>query len=407
MDHGGQPKLLRELNAKVLLNIVREKGPLSRPALAKLSGLSLPTVNARIRTLLEMGYINELGQTKSRGGRPAQLLEFNWEFGYIVGIDVGGYQISVALADLAGDLVACERRRLGAHVDGEHVRGTISEVFHQVLAQQNLELGVLMAGGLSTPGVVDPRTGKVSLVPNIPGWAELEPAKLLERLIGKPVVIENNVNAAVEGEQWRGVARDTQDVVFVDIGKGIGAGILIEGKLYRGLGGAAGEIGLQRDFHDDEPLRGLFGPLERECSGLGMAEHYRELTGGDELVAARELYEKAHAGDELAQRVIDESVSMLAGGLVNMCTVLAPELVVLGGEVTSADEALVGSIRRRLERSLPFPPRVAVSSLEGRASVMGAVRMALRLALWEGFALDTRATSQQRDGRGVGVQGSR
>jgi len=354
-----------------------------------------------------MGYINELGQTKSRGGRPAQLLEFNREFGYIVGIDVGGYQVSVALADLAGELVAHERRRLGAHVDGEHVRETITELFHQVLALRHLELGALMAGGLSTPGVVDPRTGKVSLVPNIPGWAELEPAKLLERLIGKPVVIENNVNAAVEGEQWRGVARDTQDVIFVDIGKGIGAGILIEGKLYRGLGGAAGEIGLQRDFHDDGPLRGLFGPLERECSGLGMAKHYRDLTGGDELISARDLYEKARAGDELAQRVIDESVRMLAGGLVNMCTVLAPELVVLGGEVPGADEALVGYIRRRLERSLPFPPRVAVSSLEGLASVVGAVRMALRLALWEGFALDTRATSQQRDGRGVGVQGSR
>jgi len=91
---------------------------------------------------------------------------------------------------------------------------------------------------------------------------------------------------------------------------------------------------------------------------------------------------------------------------VNMCTVLAPELVVLGGEVASADEALVGYVRRRLERSLPFPPRVAVSSLEGRASVVGAVRMALRLALWEGFALDTRATAQQRVGRDVVVQGS-
>jgi predicted NBD/HSP70 family sugar kinase len=402
LDHGGQPKLLRELNGKVLLNILREQGPLSRPALSKLSGLSLPTVTARVRTLLEMGYVNELGQTKSRGGRPAQLLEFNREFGYVLGIDVGDYRVSVVLANLAGELVAFERHRLGAHVDGEHVLEAVSEVFQQVLAQQDLELSVLMAAGLSTPGIVNPRTGVVSLVPNIPGWAELEPAKFLEQLIGKPVVIENNVNAAVEGEQWRGVARDAQDVVFVDIGKGIGAGVLIEGKLYRGLGGAAGEIGLQRAFHEDEPLDELFGPLERECSGLGMTKRYRELTGADGLVAARDLFEKAHAGDKLAQRVVDESVSMFAGGLVNMCTALAPELVVLGGEVASAGEALVEPVRRRLERALPFPPRVAVSSLEGRASVMGAIRMALRLALWEGLALDTRATSQPRDSRSVG-----
>jgi predicted NBD/HSP70 family sugar kinase len=355
-----------------------------------------------MRTLLEMGYVNELGQTKSRGGRPARLLEFNAEFGYVLGIDVGSYQVSVALADLTGKLVACERRSLSVRVDGEQVREAISEALRQVLAQRNLEPSALMAAGLSTPGVVNPRTGEVALVPNIPGWAELEPATLLEELLGKPVVIENNVNAAVEGEQWRGVAQDTKNVVFVDIGNGIGAGILIEGKLYRGLGGAAGEIGLQRDFHDDVPLDELFGTLERKCSGLGMTKRYSELTGEDELVGVRDLFEKAHTGDKLAQQAVEESVSMLAGGLVNICTVLAPELVVLGGEVSSVGEALVDPVRRRLERALPFPPRVAVSSLEGRASILGAARMALRLALSKGLALDIRFTSQHRENRSVG-----
>ena len=168
------------------------------------------------------------------------------------------------------------------------------------------------------------------------------------------------------------------------------------------MGGAAGAIGLQQDFHDDEPLDELVGPLERKYSGLGMTKRYRELTGENEVVAVRDLFEKAHLEDKLAQRVAEESVSMLAGGLVNMCTVLAPELVVLGGEVASVGEPLVDPVRRRLERALPFPPRVAVSSLEGRASIMGAVRMALRLALWEELALDTSATSQHRDHRSVG-----
>ena len=196
MDYGGQPKLLRELNGKVLLNIIREQGPLSRPALSRLSGLSVPTVNARMQTLLEMGYVNELGQTKSRGGRPARLLEFNGEFGYVLGIDVGGYQVSVALADLTGKLVAYERRRLSARVEGEHVREAFSEALRQVLSQRNLEPSALMAAGLSTPGVVNPRTKKVSLDPNIPGWAGLEPATLLEELIGKPV---NEDTAAAAG----------------------------------------------------------------------------------------------------------------------------------------------------------------------------------------------------------------
>jgi predicted NBD/HSP70 family sugar kinase len=133
-----------------------------------------------------------------------------------------------------------------------------------------------------------------------------------------------------------------------------------------------------------------------------MTKRYSELTGEDELVGVRDLFEKAHTGDKLAQQAVEESVSMFAGGLVNMCTVLAPELVVLGGEVSSVGEALVDPVRRRLERALPFPPRVAVSSLEGRASILGAARMALRLALSKGLALDIRFTSQHRENRSVG-----
>lgn len=377
----GKPGLLKELNASVLLDVIRDEGPLTRPDLARLTGLSLPTVNARVRRLLQAGYVREAGQTESRGGRRARLLEFNGKFGYVAGIDVGGHQVSAALADLSGELVSFERRPLGERVGGERIFEGAWEVLCRELKGQGIKVEDLMAVGISTPGIVDPEDGSVTLVPNIPGWSDLKPAERFGELTGKTVVVENNVNAAMEGEHWRGAARGVQNAVFVAVGTGVGAGILIGGKLFRGWQGAAGEIGLQREFHDDEPLDGMFGPFERRASGIGIAERYRELAGEvGGRATARTIFAAAANGDELARRVVGEATSLLAGGLVNMCAVLAPELVVLGGGVARAGETLAGPIRHRLERSLPAPPRLVLSELGDRASVVGAVRLALKAA---------------------------
>ena len=381
---------MRELNASGLLDLVRKHGRVSRPQLAELSGLSLPTVNARTKTLLEAGYILGSGETESRGGRPARLLEFNGKFGYIVGIDVGGFRVSVALSDLAGDTISLEQQPLEEHVHGEGVMEVVQTTLHQLLISQNLRFENLIAVGLSTPGLVDPMTKEVSFVPNIPGWARLRPVKQLEKLLGKPVVVENDVNAAIEGEKWRGAAREVQNAVFVSTGRGVGAGILIEGKLYRGLDGAAGEIGLQREFHDEEPLDGLFGPFERRASELGMVQRYRELTKKeDSKIGACDIFQAAVDGEETAQRVLEETSSVLAGGLVNLCAVLAPQLLILGGDMACADGALADPVRRRLGRTLPNPPQVVVSKLRDRAPVLGVTRLALEVANQEIFSLET------------------
>lgn len=401
MDYRGRPELLRELNVSLLLDLVRERGPLSRPELAAASGLSLPTVNARVRTLLEAGYVRESGQTESRGGRPARLLEFNGEFGHVAGIDVGGFRVTVAVADLAGRLISFERRPLGEWVDGERVMEVARTTLGEALAARSPNAGDLMAVGLSTPGLVDPATGSVDFVPNIPGWSEIEPAQQFERMTGTPVVVENDVNAAVEGERWRGVARGVQDVVFVSVGRGIGAGILIGGRLYRGLGGAAGEIGLQREFDDDEPLDGFFGPFERRASELGVIRRYREVAGTGADIGARSIFEAAEAGDGPARQVVDEASSLLAGGLVNACAVLAPELLVLGGHAARVGEKLVASVRGRLEHALPAPPRVALSELGDRAPVIGAVRLALEAANEKEFALSSARASGRAAGAGA------
>lgn len=327
--YGGGPRLLRELNAGLLLRLLRERGPVSRPGLSRLSGLSLPTVNARMRTLLEAGFAREMGTAESSGGRPARLVKFNADFGCVAGVDVGGGRIRVTVADLTGRVLGREGRRLDGSPDGrdgEYVRRIVTRLLRGLLGSDKN----LLSLGLATPGLVEPDTGRVSFVPNIPGWEEVGPAEAFEEDFGVPVAVDNDVNAAMVGERWRGVARGVGNAIFVLTGRGVGAGVLIGGRIHRGFGGAAGEFGLQRAFDDDEPLGGLFGPLERKTSESGMVRRYREL-GGAENVGVEELSARAEDGDGAARTALSETASLLSGGLVNACAVLAPELVVLGG----------------------------------------------------------------------------
>jgi predicted NBD/HSP70 family sugar kinase len=327
---------------------------------------------------MEIGYVREVGRAESRGGKAAGLVGFNEKLGHVAGIDIGGHQISVAVSDLSGDLLAFERRELGELADGEKVIATVQSTLNGVLEELELTLEDLMAAGFSVPGAVDPLTGEVSAVANVPKWSE---SRLLERLGGMlkaPIVVENNVNAAMEGERWRGAARGAENAVFVAVGAGLGAGILIEGRIYRGWRGTAGEIGFQRELRDESPLEGVSGPLERFVSGRGIVERYRRAMGDAPVgMTAQKVFEAAAAGEAVAQRVIDETTTVLGGAIVNLCANLAPELVVLGGGVARAGEALATPIRLRLERSLPFAPRVVLSGLEDKVSVVGAVRLAL------------------------------
>lgn len=391
------------MNSSLLLETIRERGPISRPELAEITGLSLPTVNARVRRLVEAGYAHDVGKGESRGGKLAGLVEFNGRFGYVAGIDLGGFQVSISISDAAGKPVAFERRLLNKPVEGKKVADAASDVLEQTLRASSLTTSDLMVFGVSVPGIVDPKTGEVTAAANIPDWSSSNPLDRIEEAIARPMVIENNVNAAIVGERWRGAARSVTDAVFVAVGAGIGAGIVVGGQLHRGWLGSAGEVGLLRELHDDSPSpRGTLGPFERRASGPGIAARYRELSGVDnEDLTAQTVFEKAATGDTTARRVVDESVSYFAGGIVNICAVLAPELVVLGGGVARAGSALADPVRERLAKALPDPPRLVISELGDAASVTGAVRLALDEADRREFFFHL----SERDRRSLGSAG--
>jgi predicted NBD/HSP70 family sugar kinase len=254
----------------------------------------------------------------------------------------------------------------------------------------------LKAIGIGTPGVVDPATQAVKMAARIDGWEGIRLEQALRPWFECQIRVDNDVNLALLGEQWLGAAKDASNVVFVNLGIGIGAAIVIDGRLYHGAHGAAGEVGylpLPDPLQMGAPATRV-GALEQAAGGLAIARRgraaaqrpdgalLRRLAGDDvDAIDARLVFEAARRGDPAATSIVDDVVRTLARGVAAICAVLNPTLVVVGGGLSNAGDLLVQAIGSQLEQLVPFAPTVVVSSLGDQAVPLGAVRLALGAAL--------------------------
>ena len=380
----GSPGLLRRLNSAAVLHAVRADGPVSRSELARATGLSKPTVNAAVELLLEQGYVSEDGEAASgRPGRRPRLLRFASGLGHVLGIDIGANKVLVLVADLGGDVLATERRR--SEPDA------LLELVEDAAAEALLAAGVgpesLKAVGVGTPGVVDPVSGRVTLAPQLPGWEGIELGARLEPSFACPVLVDNEVRLSLLAERWRGAAQEIDDAFFVQIGIGIGGGVLFGGEVYRGASGAAGEIGYLPLF-DDEPSDGL-GPFEHAAGGSAFARLAQR--AGLAAVDAETVFAAAAAGDAVATQVLETLLDRLARGIAAAIVVLNPATVIVGGGISRAGEQLRGPLEQRIRALVPVPPRVILSQLGDEAVALGGVRLALQTvehALFDFAALE-------------------
>jgi predicted NBD/HSP70 family sugar kinase len=230
----------------------------------------------------------------------------------------------------------------------------------------------------------------VTLAPQLRGWEEIPLAERLERRFACPVRVDNEVRLSLLAERWRGAAQAIDDAFLVQIGVGIGGGVLFGGEVYRGAGGAAGEIGYLPLFDGDEPRDG-FGPFEHAAGGSAFARLARravagngstrllELAGGDPAaIDAETVFAAAALADPVAQGVLDELLERLARGIAAATVVLNPSTVIVGGGVSRAGEQLRGPLERRITALVPVPPRVVLSQLGDEAVALGGVRLALQ-----------------------------
>lgn len=392
----GSPQLLRRLNSAHVLRAIRAQGPISRADLAKATGLSKPTINEVVEPLLAAGTIVESmsdGEARPlRPGRRARLLRFRADGGHVLGIDVGANKLLVILADLNGDPVAHERRRVGwrERSTAGSLLALLKTTATAALRRGGVARSSLQAVGVGTPGVVDPVTGELALAPQLGGWEGLPLARRLARSFPCPVLVENEVHLSVLAERWRGAAQGIDHALFVQAGYGIGGGLLVDGRLYRGARGAAGEIGYLPLADGDGARHGL-GPFEHAAGGTAYARHGRRaaatkagerllrLAGGDpEAIDAEVVFAAAREGDRAAVRIVDELVERLGRGVAAAAVVLNPETVIVGGGLSRAGGALLEPLERHLRALVPIPPRVVLSELGDRSVALGGVRLAVQ-----------------------------
>jgi predicted NBD/HSP70 family sugar kinase len=378
----GTPSLLRAINDRAALELLLERGPLSRSQLGGLTGLSKPTASQLLARLESAGLVVPVGTTAGRPGPGAQLYEINPDAAFVAGLDVNPYRIRVAVADITGEVV-------GEHqlaTPGRQATGTVERVREAVdaaAAAAGLSRSVLRQIVIGTPGALDPATGKLRYAPHLPGWHS---PRLLEELtegLGVPVAVENDVNLAAVAEQRIGQAQGVDDFVLLWAEEGVGAAIVIAGKLHRGHTGGAGEVGYM-------PLPGapMVRNVRRENSG-----GFQELAGAPAVLAlakehgisartAPEAVAKAVAAADRGDDVVLTALARrLATGLAAIVSVVDPELVLLSGDIPQAGGERLRALVQDELTGLAVPrPRLVISSVDGSPVVVGALQAALATA---------------------------
>lgn len=304
--------------------------------------------------------------------------------GYVVGVDIGGTNLRLALANLDGAILARSSSSTVNSRGTEVVMHMIHKGVQDLLQEASVPWSALKAVAAGVPGVTDVDAGVVVATSYLMGWRDVPLRSLLEKTLGAPVGVDNDVNLAALGESWSGAAKGAKDFVFLAIGTGIGAGIVLNGQPFHGSRWAAGEIGymLVPGAMEEPVERGKPGALESVIGGEGIKAQWQRLwrKGSSTLpenLMATEIFDGAIKGDPQAQIILQQCAKMLAAAIYNMALVLNCPLFVLGGRV-GIHPALFGATERFLERwSARAHLRLMRSALGEDAQLMGAVRLAL------------------------------
>jgi predicted NBD/HSP70 family sugar kinase len=366
---------MRVLNQRAVLDRLRRSGAATRPQIAKDTGLSKPTVGQALADLERHGLVRPTGRTTSGPGRSAVVYEPNATAGYVLGVDIGRERIRVALADLAGAVVARVDERNRSRSAAAVVR-TVTGLAERTVADAGIALTDVVVKVIGSPGVIDQRSRVVRHAPQLPGWESNGVLDGLESSLGPVVVVENDANLAALGEHVYGAARDARVFVCATVGTGVGMGIVVDGTLFRGAHGAAGEVGfLPYGKSASDVRRGQFEDAASAGSVVALARE-RGLTAR----TAREVFGLARKGDAQALRIVRLEAERLAFLVAAVTAVIDPELVVLGGGVGSNVDLLLEPLEASLRTMTPLAPRIVAGSLGDGAVLSGAIAMGLEAA---------------------------
>ena len=363
-----------------VFELLRDGTPRTRAQLADASGLARSTIAARIDVLMRLGLVAPYGGGVSTGGRPPSLLAMNPRARVVAGVDIGASHATAGLADLAGTVLAERRADLDIATGPEHVLGWAEQVIGELLEDQKRSVAELSAIGIGLPGPVEHSTGRAINPPIMPGWDRYDVPAHVQRAFDVPVLIDNDVNIMALGEQHAHLP-DVQDLVFIKVSTGIGAGLISGGELQRGAQGTAGDLGHVRVVRADGVICrcGNEGCLEAIAAGPALARALQE--AGVAAATGQDVVDLVRSGDPVAAQVVRQAGRDLGEVVATLVNVINPSAIVIGGALADAGESLIAGIREVVyQRSLPLATehlRIITSQAGERAGVIGAAALAI------------------------------
>lgn len=392
----GSNRVARLVNSGLLLNLVRQRGGVSRAQLAQASSLTPAAVSKIVNQLLAAGLLTEEGEAESRGGRRAVILKINPSGGLAVGVDIGRTHLRLSLLNLAAEVVAEVVYPKALADSPAAVVSQIALGFRELLERFGGSTDRLRGIGVAVPGPVDSVRGMVLLAPNLPGWSRVELGPMLQERLGLPVQVEKDANAAAVAEHWFGNGQGIEDLLYILVDEGIGSGVIIRGELYRGHDHIAGELG-HVSINVDGPRChcGNYGCLGLYTSGAairqkaltaiktGFPSRLSDVVGPDpDQLTSQMVVEAAAQGDELSRGLLAEAGRFLGLALVNSVNLYNPALVILGGKlVEGTQEILENASRLAADRFYPALQRkvqVRAGAYGVEAPAVGAAALILQ-----------------------------
>src|SRR4051794_7989588 len=375
----GALEALREGNRARLVDALRRAGTASRADLARATGLSRSTVSSLVADLVERGLVTERGDDRSRPGRPGMMLALDPSAGAVVGIDFDHSHLRVAVADLSSTVLAERLEALDVDHRADEALDRAAALVAAVLAEAGVPRERVLGAGMGLPGPVDRRTGTVGSSVILPGWVGVRAAPEMGARLGLPVIVENDANLGALAELSVGAGRGLDDAVYVKMASGIGAGLVLGGRLHHGATGVAGELGHVQARPDGPVCRGgNRGCLETMAASGALLDALR---GAHPTLTVHGMLGLATAGDLGVRRILADAGRAVGSALADLCNHLNPAAIIVGGELAAAGETLLDGIRdaidRRAQPAAAAAGQVVAGVLGERAQVVGALALVI------------------------------
>jgi len=390
----GNLRLVQKINRSLVLNLIKNKGPVSRADISKITKLTRSTVSNIVEYLIKKDLIKEIGLTSSGVGRKAILLELNSKAYYSIGVDLGTLHTTVAITDLLGRVETRIEYPTDCQQDKDRIIEKLIVAIHNIINNFGIKWKKIAGIGVAAPGLID-KKGTMLITPNF-GWKDTPLGDMLKKEFHIPVFVDNNVNAMALAEFEFGKGQGVKNFVFINVGMGIGAGVVINGELFHGKSNCTGEIGHTTvDYNGPKCSCGNNGCLEVMASGPAIAKRaiksikegekslISELVNYDlNQISAEIVATAANQGDKLGRSIMEETGEYLGTGVANIINLFNPELVIMGGGVARAGDLIFEPLKKAVQKRAfsvsAEAAKIMPVSLGKDCTVIGAAALVLK-----------------------------